>query len=833
MWCAAGAWCAPYAISSTTLGALGYPGDALLCPTASSWASSCSGVATGPIGNDPMYGAQSWVYDLINVQSVWSMGYTGQGVQIAINDDGIDLTLPDFGGASKFDAAGSCIGAQTCLGGGTSFQGINCVSGTKSDGSAYGSHGTACAAIALGNANSDCSVGIAPGAKLAGVHDNAPSRHSHLVALTRCALKCFTGCPMLAGVSSVSSAFDQISGITNFPSSAIFDSWALTYAIDRNDISSNSWGADPCSALNRRRRQRRLQSSATCPFAPNASPCASSDCPNDWTATPSAACEAVIHSYCTDSSNFHMSASIDPECHNWWHLHMTCSYTDLTDDQIRSLQYAVTHGRQGKGTIYVISSGNENGSGEDVNYEKFLFTRYTIAVGAVGKLGEHSYYSTAGTALLVTAPGGDSEFSRNHVVAQPTQGGSSNLCADASIGTSYAAPVVSGVIALMLEANPALTWHDVQGVLATTSTKTDPTHASWVTNGAGLHHSRKYGFGLVDAHAAVTAALTWTPYGPVEQRLAIIMHQVALVPQDGSTLSLSQSFEAAYGSQISPLFTIEHVYVYLDLEHSARGDLAIDLISPSGTTSPLIPGPRPEATSSADTRNTLTCSASSDPCPYANDGECDYVLCGCDYNDCGGEAMPYDFGPPVWNWKMATVRLWGESPRGTWTLRITDRRTANTHATATLNRWAIYVYGHYAPPPPPSSPPPAHVHYPHRHYPHSHYPHSHSPAASGHSHSPAAGGDSPPPPTNASTDAAQRSAAGGLFGLSLPITIAIFAGAAVAVALLILVVVLVCYCCYCTGGDRGPRRTPTTRATPAQVKRNAPNDHGLQMTRHI
>ena len=115
-----------------------------------------------------------------------------------------------------------------------------------------------------------------------------------------------------------------------------------------------------------------------------------------------------------------MSASIDPECHNWWHLHMTCSYTDLTDDQIRSLQYAVTHGRQGKGTIYVISSGNENGSGEDVNYEKFLFTRFTIAVGAVGKLGKHSYYSTAGTALLVSAPGGDSEFSRNHVVAQPT-----------------------------------------------------------------------------------------------------------------------------------------------------------------------------------------------------------------------------------------------------------------------------------------------------------------------------------------------------------------------------------------------------------------------------
>ena len=177
-WCAAGAGCAPYVLSPSQL----LPGDALLCPTAASWARSCTGIATGPIGNDPMYGAQSWVYDLINVGPVWSMGYTGQGVQIAINDDGIDLTLPDFGplpgGAAKFDAEGSCIGAQTCLGGGTSFQGVTCESGTKTNPrgttAAYGSHGTTCAAIALGNANSDCSVGIAPGAKIAGVHDGHP-----------------------------------------------------------------------------------------------------------------------------------------------------------------------------------------------------------------------------------------------------------------------------------------------------------------------------------------------------------------------------------------------------------------------------------------------------------------------------------------------------------------------------------------------------------------------------------------------------------------------------------------------------------------------------------
>ena len=40
-----------------------------------------------------MYEAQSWIYNLINVVPVWEQGYTGSGVQVAINDDGIDLTM--------------------------------------------------------------------------------------------------------------------------------------------------------------------------------------------------------------------------------------------------------------------------------------------------------------------------------------------------------------------------------------------------------------------------------------------------------------------------------------------------------------------------------------------------------------------------------------------------------------------------------------------------------------------------------------------------------------------------------------------------------------------
>jgi hypothetical protein len=70
----------------------------------------------------------------------------------------------------------------------------------------------------------------------------------------------------------------------------------------------------------------------------------------------------------------------------------------------------------------------------------------------------------------------------------------------------------------MLEANPELGWRDVQGIFASTSQKTDSTDESWTTNAAGFNHSYKYGFGLVDAYAAVTKGETWKNYG-VEQKL--------------------------------------------------------------------------------------------------------------------------------------------------------------------------------------------------------------------------------------------------------------------------------------------------------------------------
>lgn len=174
----------------------------------------------------------------------------------------------------------------------------------------------------------------------------------------------------------------------------------------------------------------------------------------------------------------------------------------------------------------------------------------------------------------------------------------------------------------MLEANPELTWRDVQGIFAETSRRVHPEDPTWTLNGAGLYHSNDFGFGIVDADAAVLSAETWRLY-PAEWR--VVIESGAINEQIPDNEAMVVTSFVTVDQEVGRTFELESVEVSVEIDHASRGDLDIILTSPQGTRSVLHPGRRPES---------------------------------------------------FWNekWTFLTVRCWNERAVGNWKLELVDRR---------------------------------------------------------------------------------------------------------------------------------------------------------------
>ena len=307
------------------------------------------------------------------------------------------------------------------------------------------------------------------------------------------------------------------------------------------------------------------------------------------------------------------------------------------------IESSVANGRDGLGTNIVTSAGNEREDDRDVNDSNFSSTHHTIAVAAVSPDNSVSYYSTPGSALLVSAtsngPAGSGITTTDRLGGEGY--GSSDYTGTFG-GTSAAAPMVSGVVALMLEANPDLGWRDVQQILSYSAEHAGSAVGSgpsghekhgWTFNGAdnwnggGLHFSNDYGFGRVDALAAVRLAETWDLQSTsANEATATGSWSGSVAVPDSTPSGVSFSFD------VGTSLRIEAIDLDLTGSHSYTGDLLVTLRSPDGTVSTLL--------------------------------------------DAVGAANPF----PSTGWTFTSHAFRGELSSGTWTVTITDRFVNDTGA---------------------------------------------------------------------------------------------------------------------------------------------------------
>ena len=278
------------------------------------------------------------------------------------------------------------------------------------------------------------------------------------------------------------------------------------------------------------------------------------------------------------------------------------------------------------------------------------------AVCAVNDQGKRSVYSEMGANLWVCAPSNDRDRAAITTTAnfQRYTGGFG--------GTSAATPQVSGVAALVRSVDTSLSWRDVKLILAASARKNDQGNPGWETgalkygsNTSDPEHyefNHEYGFGVVDAKAAIDLAGSWNKVPP--------MRKTGPVFSLGVTVSTGGRWASRTISVDSDIDFTEFVQVDATFNAPDFRDLQVELVSPSGSVSVLsIPESR--------------------ECPYRSRFFTNPIPC----------SLRGSF-------RFGSARHLGENPSGNWTLRIADLVTGGP--SNRLDWWSITVYGHRSTP---------------------------------------------------------------------------------------------------------------------------------------
>ncbi|XP_030764512.1 neuroendocrine convertase 1-like [Sitophilus oryzae] len=310
-----------------------------------------------------------------------------------------------------------------------------------------------------------------------------------------------------------------------------------------------------------------------------------------------------------------------------------------------ALERGIRTGRNGKGSIYVWASGNGGSRGDNCNCDGYLASPYTISIGSASQKGEFPWYGEAcASTLAVTYSSG---AYKDQMIATTDL---NNKCTIKHTGTSASAPLAAGIIALALEANPSLTWRDVQHLIVWTSELAPVAeNPGWQKNAAGLWFSTKFGFGLMNAFGLVSAAANWTNV-PEYHTCAVAFSGAANSKiTSGNPAKVTAQSTGCLDTKDQVTF-LEHVEVRTTINYTVRGALEIQLTSPAGTTVQLL-APRKFDVSSKG-----------------------FI-----------------------NWTFMSVMTWGELATGTWTLVVSDN-TGHTANIGYLGETTLILRGTEEPP---------------------------------------------------------------------------------------------------------------------------------------
>ncbi|MBU42852.1 MAG: serine protease [Spirochaetaceae bacterium] len=355
----------------------------------------------------------------------------------------------------------------------------------------------------------------------------------------------------------------------------------------------------------------------------------------------------------------------------WSEPEFSGKFQDSTSEWRSAIDSGLSLGRNGLGALYFFGSGDgdtvSSFSGID-NSNLNGYTNYhgVMAICGVGHDGVRASFSEQGANLLVcghSKGNGDIGIRTTDTTGAGgyNNGSSGSDYSDSNYtklatGTGTAVAEVAGVTAMMLYANPNLSWRDVRMILARTARKNNSGDSDWTTNGAGLNINHKYGFGVVDANAAVNLARNWISLA-TQKTFQTSTSTVSATVTDGNATGVTNSIVVS-GSGIS---TIESVDVNVTFSHNYYRDLDITLTSPSGTQSILL--------------------------SRGSDGICVNIAVASPTIEANGNC------PFTGTWRFGVLRTMGESADGTWSLRLRDQGVRGT-ANGTFTSWSMKLYGY-------------------------------------------------------------------------------------------------------------------------------------------